>query len=264
MTNMAGEPVWYELMTQDLSATRPFYMNVVRWKIGRSPEELEGVGDYEFIMREDGGLTGGAIQLTDEMTAGGARPMWTVYFAADDVDAAVARVKELGGSVLMEAHDLGDIGRLAFVADPHGIPFYLMRGNSPEKSQVYDTASTSFGQCGWNELTTPDLDASLAFYGELLGFAVNERMTMPGDAGDYCFLDLGDLRLGAAMTASDAWPAGWKPYFRVADVDGAKSAVDANGGKVLMGPHEVPGDEMILVAHDPEGSTFGLVAPKKA
>lgn len=264
MTNMAGEPMWYELMTQNLSATRPFYMNVVGWKIGRSPEQPEGVGDYEFILRQDGGLTGGAIQLTDEMLAGGARPMWTVYFTAADVDAAVARVKDLGGSVLMEPHDIGAIGRLAFVADPQGVPFYLMRGNSPEKSQVYDTASTAFGQCGWNELTTPDLDASLAFYSDMFGFAVNERMAMPGDAGDYCFLDLGDLRLGAAMTASEAWPAGWKPYFRVADIDVAKAAVEANEGKVLMGPHEVPGDEMILVASDPEGSTFGLVAPKKS
>lgn len=263
MTNVVGEPMWYELMTRDLSAVRPFYMNVVGWKIGLSPEALDGVGDYEFIMRDDGGLTGGMIQLTQEMQAGGARPLWAIYFTVDDVDAAVARAVELGGRVLMEAHDLGDIGRLAFVADPQGIPFYLMRGNSPERSQVYDTSSAAYGQCGWNELITPDLDAALSFYGNLLGTSVTERMTMPGDAGDYCFLDLGDLRIGAAMTASHEWPAGWKFYFRVPDIDAAKAAVGANGGKSLMGPHDVPGDETILVASDPDGVTFGLVAPKK-
>ncbi|WP_276612394.1 VOC family protein [Croceicoccus sediminis] len=199
----------------------------------------------------------------DKMQEGGARPLWAIYFTVDDVDAAVARAVELGGSVLMEAHDLGDIGRLAFIADPQGVPFYLMRGNSPERSQVYDTSSAAYGQCGWNELTTPDLDAALSFYGELLGISVTERMTMPGDAGDYCFLDLGDLRIGAAMAASHEWPAGWKFYFRVPDIEAAKAAVDANGGKSLMGPHDVPGDETILVASDPDGVTFGLVAPKK-
>ncbi|WP_230279096.1 VOC family protein [Croceicoccus sp. Ery15] len=52
-------------------------------------------------------------------------------------------------------------------------------------------------------------------------------------------------------------------YFRIADIEAGKAAVEANGGTVVFGPMEVPGDEMIVIALDPEGTIFGLVAPKK-
>ena len=49
---------------------------------------------------------------------------WQIYFGAEDVDAALARVVELGGSVVQGAEDT-PYGRLAQVADPTGVPFRL-------------------------------------------------------------------------------------------------------------------------------------------
>jgi predicted enzyme related to lactoylglutathione lyase len=35
--------------------------------------------------------------------------------------------------------------------------------------------------------------------------------------------------------------------------------VKAAGGTVSMGPHEVPGGDMIIIGNDPQGAEFALV-----
>jgi uncharacterized protein len=49
---------------------------------------------------------------------------WSVYWHVDDVDATVARVEALGGSVTMRP-ETTPYGRLAVVADPAGAQFKL-------------------------------------------------------------------------------------------------------------------------------------------
>jgi uncharacterized protein len=48
----------------------------------------------------------------------------------------------------------------------------------------------------------------------------------------------------------------------VPSVNAARAAVEAGGGKVLNGPHQVPGGSWILTATDPQGAPFGLVGPE--
>ena len=55
---------------------------------------------------------------------------------------------------------------------------------------------------------------------------------------------------------------GWNYYIRVAGIDAAKASVEANGGKVLHGPMEVPGGDWILNGIDPQGAMFALVGAK--
>jgi hypothetical protein len=49
---------------------------------------------------------------------------WSIYWEVDDADATVAKVKALGGSVVLDAQDT-PYGRLATVADPAGAQFKL-------------------------------------------------------------------------------------------------------------------------------------------
>lgn len=258
MTNRTGEPIWYELLTDDIDRARDFYRAVCGWTIARPPTAPPGADSYEMIGRADGGFAGGAMPLTPQMIAGGARPGWLGYFAVEDVDAAVERLTTLGGTVLLPAMTMPDVGRMAMVRDPQGNPFYVMRGASDETSDVYAERPAP-GRCGWNELMTSDLDAALAFYHDLLGMQVNERMDMGPEYGPYCFLDIGEKRIGAAMRGE---PAGWRFYFHVPDIVAAKAAVEANGGTVLFGPHEVPGGQRIIIAADPSGAQFGAVGPE--
>ena len=56
--------------------------------------------------------------------------VWAVYFAMSDCDAAVAKVTELGGSVMVPPMDI-EPGRLAVVSDPAGAVFNIMKMNDP-------------------------------------------------------------------------------------------------------------------------------------
>ena len=58
-------------------------------------------------------------------------------------------------------------------------------------------------------------------------------------------------------------PPYWGYYFNVEAIDAAIERVNAGGGKVLMGPMEVPGGAWIINGVDPQGAHFSLVAPKR-
>jgi uncharacterized protein len=199
------------------------------------------------------------MRLSTEMKAGGARPTWLFYIGVDAVDANVAKITAAGGSVRMPAFDIPNVGRLALVADPQGIPFYVMRGASEESSAAWDRMA--MGKCNWNELATTDQAAANAFYADVFGWTYPDKMPM-GDMGDYIFVDAAGERIGATMTAQAAGPPpAWQFYFRAPDIEKAAETVKAKGGNVHAGPMEVPGGDRIIVASDPHGVMFGVVGP---
>jgi uncharacterized protein len=254
MANRHGEFFWYELMTRDPIAAKAFYDDVVGWDIG---EPMPGDVEYRQIMAGSEAV-GGVLRLTDEMCEHGARPVWLGYVCVDDVDETLSRVPQLGGSIVMPAQDVPDVGRFAMVADPQGVPFYIMRG------AVEGGTSTAFdpmvhGHCSWNELATTDQPSALGFYGELFGWTSDEGMEM-GDMGTYRFLDHHGVRFGAVSPhIEEGGSPIWTYYFHVPDVDAAMSKTKARGGQVLSGPHEVPGGDHIMIGADPEGVMFALV-----
>jgi len=69
---------------------------------------------------------------------------------------------------LMAPFDIPNVGRMAMLADPQGIPFYVMRGASDEVSTAWER--TGMGKCNWNELATPDQTAANAFYAKVFGW----------------------------------------------------------------------------------------------
>ena len=263
MANAHGEFIWYELMTPDPDGAKPFYDAVVGWNIGSEPALMPGgevsPTDYRMIGRADGGFAGGVLKLTPDMLGQGARPGWYGYIGVDDVDAAVGAIVGRGGAVLMPPVTLEGVGRMAMVADPQGIPFYIMRGASDERSDVF--SCDAIGHVGWNELMTGDLDAALHFYGQLFGHIVHDSMDM-GELGPYCFLDHHGIGIGAAMKAGKDSPHIWQFYFRVDSITRAVAEIEKGGGKVLMGPHEVPGGDWIIIGIDPQGASFALVGAK--
>ncbi len=256
MANKHGEFIWYELMTRDPDAAKAFYDEVVGWNIG---EPAPGPLDYRPISA-GADMVGGVLRLTDEMRAQGARPVWLGYVGVDDVDATAGKVRDLGGTVLMPARDIPGAGRIAMVADPDGTPFYIMRG------AVEDGTSTAFqpkanGHCSWNELTTPDQAGALSFYGQLFGWENKESMPM-GEAGDYQLLEHNGVQFGALSPFMNKGQQPiWTYYFRVPDIDAALAKTEARGGKILHGPHEVPGGDYIIIGRDPEDTLFALTGP---
>jgi uncharacterized protein len=113
---MAGELAFFELGVEDPAKGRVFYEGLFGWTFEAGPT---GEG---FVIRTPtlkGGMHGG-----DK----GAAPY--VFFAVDDLDAALARVRELGGTV--EDMDIdGDeeaqrtFGRFKLCRDDQGSAFGL-------------------------------------------------------------------------------------------------------------------------------------------
>ena len=267
MSNPLGSFIWYELMTSDANAAATFYGSVIGWAIGARSDLSSGGKDYRMIGRSDGGFEGGVLGLTDDMVSHGARPTWLGYLHVSDVDATVRAITADGGKLLMPAMDL-PVGKIAMMADPMGAPFYVMKPIPPAdkpnaRSDVFDPTATQ--RVNWNELASTDLSRAKGFYAKHFGFEFKETMNM-GAMGDYCFITHdGVPRIGAIMQAPKDTPfQAWLFYFGVSSIAAAKEAIEVSGGKILNGPHEVPGGRWIVIATDPQGAAFGVVGPQGA
>lgn len=120
----ANEPntlTWNEFMTRDYAGAKDFYAAV----FGYTYTEIGG-DDFQYATIEVDGHTVGGIGALPAEVPRHVPPHWRVYFAVDDCDAAVARVGELGGSVLRPPADM-PYGRHADVADPQGAMFSLIK-----------------------------------------------------------------------------------------------------------------------------------------
>ncbi|MGN2636663.1 VOC family protein [Nocardia takedensis] len=115
-----GAPSWFELHSRDYDRVLTFYKEVFGWQDTFAMPEQDGFR-YTTIHSTSpmrGGVFDASVLPAD--APGG----WTVYFGADDVDKSVARVVELGGSVIAPAENT-PYGRMATVADPRGVRFSL-------------------------------------------------------------------------------------------------------------------------------------------
>ena len=253
-----GDFIWYELITPDPAGTKAFYDAVVGWNVDA---QSNFPNDYRMIGRSDGKFAGGVLPLTDEMREHGARPIWLGYILVPDVDRSVQDIEQAGGKALMPAFDIPNVGRVAMVTDPQGAPFYIMKptppaGDPDAKSDVF--SPTEQQRVGWNELNTSDPIAARRFYGEQFGWESAEFMDM-GEMGEYRFLDHNGTRIGALCGVMPGGQPKWRYYFRVPSIGAAKQAAEAAGGAVLMGPHQVPTGDYIIIGSDPQGAEFALV-----
>jgi predicted enzyme related to lactoylglutathione lyase len=115
LVNEPGTWSWSELLTTDLEAAKGFYGDVFGWTT-----DPKGDGPVpEYVEWQVGGLSVAGMMLKPPMMPAEVPPYWGVYFAVVDADAAAARVKELGGTVIQPPTDI-EPGRFAVVADPFG------------------------------------------------------------------------------------------------------------------------------------------------
>lgn len=259
MSNMEGMPVWFELTTPDPDRSQDFYRHVAGWTI--APSAMAEHGGYRIATAPDGERIAGLMAPPP----GAPSPVgWTVYFGVADVDAAAARVKELGGAVHFGPMDIPHVGRFAAVTDQQGIGFNLLTGSDPEGSRAFAAAPGALGHGVWVELATPDPDSAFAFYGALFGWEKAGAMPM-GEAGDYAFIGKGaDFRPGAVMSSSlSGAPARWNWYVHVPDIDAAIETAKAHQGALIQGPDPIPGGDYSANVSDAHGFQIGLVGPRK-
>ena len=257
MSEQVGRFVWYELMALDTAKASAFYSAVVGWK-GTEVGHLE---PYTLLSAGAIGV-GGIMTLSKPMRDASARAGWVGYVAVDDVDAAAKRVSALGGVVHRPPGDIPEIGRFAPVSDPQGAGFILFRPKPG--GQMPAPAADDSGTFCWRELLAEDWVAVWPFYSELFGW--QKRMTVDmGPMGVYQTFGTpgAEPDLGGMMThVEPPAMACWQYTVTVEDITaGAARVVDA-GGKLIRGPHPVPGARWIVHCTDLEGARFNLVASK--
>ncbi len=109
-----GDPVWHEAYSKDFATTQAFLRDVFGWDIN-----VQGDSD-EFRYSTNGPMEAATAGLMDATMFGeDFTPHWTAYINVADTDATMAKVAELGGSVV-EGPDDTPYGVLATVVDPNG------------------------------------------------------------------------------------------------------------------------------------------------
>lgn len=121
-TNVLGETgalAWCEVNTREAAVARDFYAAV----FGLVPTPLPGGTEY-YTLALDGEPRAGVLQMDAQWPAS-IPAHWMVYFAVDDTDAAVEKVKALGGAMHVPPFDT-PFGRIAVLADPQGAVFSVV------------------------------------------------------------------------------------------------------------------------------------------
>jgi predicted enzyme related to lactoylglutathione lyase len=244
-------------MTNDPLAARRFYSVVIGWEIDEFAPANSAM-DYRMISANNG-MVGGVFTLTEDMCKNGASPCWMIYIGVDDVDESVQAMVSAGGTALMAAFDIPNVGRIAMVSDPQGAPMYVMRGASEEMSTACDPDRPGHG--AWHELHAADGPKATEFYTAQFGWGKSLGMDM-GPMGIYQLFSIGGRDLGGIMTDPRFPRPAWLVYFRVDGIESAASRITAAGGQVIHGPMKVPGGGWIVNGLDPEGVMFALTGTK--
>jgi uncharacterized protein len=114
-----GTFCWDELHTSDQEAAGKFYGKVFGWTGKLGDNDPMKYWHWKNGDKDIGGM------MTLQMP--GVPPHWLAYIATADVDAMIARAKELGAKVLMEPMEIEKVGRFGVVQDPTGAAFALFR-----------------------------------------------------------------------------------------------------------------------------------------
>lgn len=119
---------------------------------------------------------------------------------------------------------------------------------------------TTPGAFSWSELMTPDPASAREFYGALFGWTFDE---MPMPEGTYNVIKLGEAAVGGIMgtpPGSGPMPPMWGCYVTVADADATVRRCVELGGKVIVGPQDVPGVGRFAVILDKQGAALNVMA----
>lgn len=113
----------------------------------------------------------------------------------------------------------------------------------------------------WVDLTTPDVEGAIAFYGALHGWTAREVMD-----GAYWYLEHEGAVVAGLSPLNDAqreagMPPAWSMYVRVDDAAEAIAQAESLGGRATFGPQAIADVGTMAAVSDPQGGVTLLWEP---
>lgn len=117
---MSGRIVHFEIPFDDGDRARSFYQDAFGWSINEMPEMdytmvSSGPTTEQGMPSEPGFINGGMFKRDADWST---NPVITID--VDDIDAALEKIKGLGGSTAVEKTTVGDMGFSAYFKDSEG------------------------------------------------------------------------------------------------------------------------------------------------
>ncbi len=245
-----GTFCWTQLGTTDEAAAKKFYSGLFGWK----DEKTMAAGSPITLFKKSDKAIGAVMPLG----SGQGPPSWTPFIAVSSVDAIARRVRDGGGTTVMEPMDVNPNGRFAVFKDPAGAVFAVWQAGTQAGAEVVNEV----GAMCWNELITMDADQAGSFYERVFGWT-QAPMPMPGQPGrTYTIFKQGGVQVGGMMIATPVMKPThphWMIYFAVDDCDKAAATAEKLGAGVEMKPTDIPTIGRIAVIRDPQGAWFAII-----
>jgi uncharacterized protein len=246
VASTVGKFVWHEQVSPDPKQAQDFYTQLFGWNT-----EAFKPGETEYTMIASGGQSHGGFGKAME---GAPPPHWLSHVRVENVDETIEKAKRAGGKLAAGPFEMGEVGRIAIIADPQGA---YISAYEPEGE-----ASAPEGVFVWDELATTDADDAQRFYGEVFGWTTSD---MGPEYGGYRIFNREEVGIAGFMAVPDktATPH-WQPYVAVDDPDATTAKATELGGATLLEPMDVPKVGRLAVLQDPQGATFGIIRPDPA
>ncbi len=227
---------YFTVPAPDLERSKTFFGRVLGWEVAGG-----SLGGHIASVTPPGGLNPGASPEA-----------LMVFVTVDDIDAAVARVVELGGTIEGSV-GRGDAGAWVTCRDDQGTWFTVQdpTGGAYADHARTPVRGTRHGDLFYFSLPVPDGERARRFYGDLFGW----ELTDPGPQGGMHAANLvidGGVGAGREGDHVELW-------FRVDDLDAAIELIRELGGDATDAEDTPQG--LISSCHDDQGVPFGLVEP---
>jgi uncharacterized protein len=270
----AGVPCWVDTGRPDPEAAVAFYRDLFGWEF--EDRTQPGSAQRYFVAQLGRRDVAGIGSQPEEVPA---TPVWNTYVWVDSADEATAKIKDAGGSMLMDPFDVPDAGRMGVFSDPEGATFCVWEAKGWRGAQVVNEP----GSWNFSGLNTRDPEGAKPFYGAVFGWEVSGRDMDGGDGGFWRVPGYGDfleqrdpgLRERMAevsapegfedavawllpMTSdqfSDDTAPHWNVTFAVDDADAVADQAAELGGKILVPPVDAPWVRMTVIS-DPQGAVL--------
>jgi predicted enzyme related to lactoylglutathione lyase len=244
-----GTPCWVDVTNPDLDGSIEFYKGLFGWEAQRA-EQPEAGGYTMFSLNEKQVAAGSPPQQE------GMPSYWTTYIASEDVDDTAAKIRDAGGTVLMDPFDVFESGRMTVAQDPTGASFGVWQA----KEHIGAELANEPGTLLWNQCHTSDPGRAAEFYQAVFGYEIDE-MDMGGEQ-PFRLLKVNGRGIGGVReVVSEGEPPNWSTVFAVADTDETAARARELGGAVLMEPLDLPEIGRLAVLQDPAGAVFQVMKP---